>query len=364
MPIGSVPENVRREGKGSSMEPVLVSVVIPVYRGRETLELLMSELEAVRSEWQRRMLPVELVEVICVDDGSADGSESVLERLQRQYSWLRVIPLSRNFGQHPATVAGLLEASGDWVVTMDEDRQHPPRFLLSLLHQAITTSSDLVYAQPNQPVHQSRFRDASSRLSKSLIAIVTRNPHVRSFNSFRLIRGSIARAAAAVSAHETYLDVSLCWFTDRITTLPLPLTDYRYARDRQSGYSFGRLLSHARRLAVSSQAKWLRCGALIGTGAMLLSVLLGSSILLRKLADPSSIQVQGWTSLFLMVLFFGGLTSLLLGILLEFQSVILLQSLGRPTYFVVDRAADAQLREALFSEDRSDAHPELELSVP
>lgn len=342
------------------MQRILISVVIPVYRGRDTIGVLLDRLDAVRQEWRREALPIELVEAICIDDGSPDGSEAVLRELKEKYEWLRVVTLSRNFGQHPATVAGLLEASGDWVFTMDEDLQHDPDHLLPLLKRAVEGSSDLVYARPKEAVHQSLFRDASSRLCKSMIATITRNEHVRSFNSFRLIRGSIARAAAAVSAHDTYLDASLCWFTNRVATLPLPMLDHRYANERKSGYSFWRLLSHAKRLAVSSHSKWLRFGAFIGVASMAMSVVLGSFVLPQKLFNPSSIAVPGWTSLFLMVLFFGGLTSLLLGILLEFQSIVLLQSLGKPTYFVVNRESDAWLHHALESSDRSHAHPQPE----
>ena len=78
--------------------------------------------------------------------------------------------LSRNFGQHPATVAGVLHSSGDWIATLDEDGQHPPAQLVTLLVHAAESHADLVYAEPVSGVHDSRVRDAISREMTARIA--------------------------------------------------------------------------------------------------------------------------------------------------------------------------------------------------
>ncbi len=326
------------------MEKILISTVTPVYQGEATLDDLVRRLRDERRSWQRDGLPLELMEAIFVDDGSVDDSARVLRRLAERNAWVRVVTLSRNFGQHPATTAGILHSAGDWVVTLDEDLQHEPRDVLALLRECALQRWDVAYARPIDLVHESRLRDWSSRAYKSLLARITDNPHVKSFNSFRVMRGSIARAAAAVASHDTYFDVVLSWFSNRMGSLPLSLKDRRYIADRASGYNFFKLLSHARRLLVSSQTKWLRAGALLGVGALLFSVALSLLMLGRKLADPASIEVRGWLSLFLAIVFFGGLSCLLLGVLLEYLSMLLLHSHGKPAFFVVDRRADDILR--------------------
>lgn len=326
------------------MEATLVSTVTPVYRGAESLRELVDRISAVRESWQRDGLPLVLIESIFVDDGSVDGSADVLEELAREHDWVQAVTLSRNFGQHPATVAGILHASGDWVATLDEDLQHQPEHLLQLLREAVLAKHDLVYARPIEPVHRSLFRDGSSRLLKRFLAAATRNPHVRSFNSYRMIRGSIARAAAAVSSHETYLDIILWWFTGRIGSVLLPLEDRRFQATGRSGYTARALLSHARRLLLSSRTSWLRVGGVLGFGLLVFSALLALITFVQKLSEPDSVPVRGWTSLFLAILFFGGLTAFLLGALFEYLSVLILKSHGKPTLFVVDRSKDAVLR--------------------
>ncbi|MDR9366510.1 MAG: glycosyltransferase [Balneolaceae bacterium] len=93
---------------------------------------------------------------------------------------------------------------------------------------------------------------------------ISGNKHVRKFNSFRLIRGNIARATAAVAINQTYFDVALTWFTNRIDTVKIPLEDSRYTKKRSSGYSLERLISHTKRLILSSDFKILRMGSLLG----------------------------------------------------------------------------------------------------
>lgn len=327
------------------MNKVLLSTVTPVYTGAAFLAELVAELADVRDALRQEGAPVELAEAVFVDDASTDGSAEILEGLAARHSWVKPITLSRNYGQHPATVAGVLHTSGDWVATLDEDLQHRPRHLMPLLAQAVQSAGDVVFAQPQAAVHGKPFRDFSSLLYKRLVSWLAGNQEIKRFNSFRMIRGSIARAAASVSTRETYFDIALCWFTRRISTLPLPLREVREERAGKSSYRLRSLLRHGRRLLVSSQIRPLRLGGAVGMASLMLSVLGAAAALFLKLLRPESIDVQGWTSLILTLLFFGGLISLLISIALEYLSVLHLETLGRPTFFVVDRSQDRTVAE-------------------
>lgn len=315
---------------------VLVSTVTPVYRGAQTVEELASRLDAVRRRWDEEGWPFRLVESIFVDDASVDDSAAVLERLEAQFDFARVVTLSRNFGQHPATAAGILHTSGDWVLTLDEDLQHRPEDADALLERATTRALDVVYARPSGEVHSSWYRDRASRGYKRLLSLFTGDPNVLLFNSFRVVRGSIARAAAAVARHDTFLDIAIGWFTQRVGSRGLRLLD-----PREGGYTFRSLLSHARRAMISSQTKWLRAGAAVGIGGLSLSLVLLVWILVQKFLTPESIQVQGWASLFLTTVFFGGLVAFLVGVVLEYLRTLVLGAHGKPSFFVVDRSLDA-----------------------
>ncbi|MEM7167744.1 MAG: glycosyltransferase [Planctomycetota bacterium] len=327
-----------------------LAVVVPVYSGQDYLAELVDELASVKSAWEQAGAPISLVEAIFVDDCSRDRSLTVLRELEEQHSWVRVVTLSRNFGQHPATVAGVLHSSADWIATLDEDLQHPPERIEELLRAAVFDERDVVYAHPKEHVHQSAVRDLGSRGYKGLLALLTGNKHIRSFNSFRLLRGSVARAAASVCGHETYFDIAIGWFTNAIGQIDLDIKDRRMIAGARSGYSIWRLLSHARRLIVSSQTKTLRIGGAVGVVAILIAFVMAINTLVNRYTGTAEL-VQGWASTFLAILFFGGVSCFLLGVLLEYVTSVLLHAQGKPTYFAVDRTGDRTLRE--YFEDRS-----------
>jgi glycosyltransferase involved in cell wall biosynthesis len=323
--------------------PITLSIVVPVYSGAKYLRDLVEEIASVRTQWAAEGPTLALQSVIFVDDNAIDASSRILDELSAEFEWIEVVTLSHNFGQHPATVAGVLKTTSDWVVTMDEDRQHPPARIIDLLHRAVTTGADVVYGKPISTVHESAGRDLSSRGYKHLVEWLTGNPHVRSANSFRLMRGTVARGAASAMASEVYLDVALSWFTGRVQTVNLELKDIRVISGEKSGYRLRSLLSHARRLLVSSQLKVLRLGALFGLAVTALSIIFSVTIFVIRLVWPSGIGVGGWTSIALLIAFFGGSIVLMAGIILEYISIILMRSNGRPLFYEVDRRTDAKL---------------------
>lgn len=317
-----------------------ISIVVPVYSGEQYLEELTQEVAKIRQDLAEQDAPFAICELILVDDAAIDGSPKVIDKIAKDYDWVVALHLSRNFGQHAATSAGILHSAGNWVVTMDEDLQHPPARILSLLQEATEKSMDLVYANAISGVHKSLFRDLSSRGFKRIMSNLIANPHIEKFNSFRLIRGSIARAAASVSTHDTYLDISLSWFTQRVAAIEMELVDERYVTTGKSGYNFRSLLSHGWRMIFSSQVKMLRIGALFGFFVLGIASVAMLYFLSLKLFWPDAIQTQGWTSLFLATSFFGGLLAFMSGITLQYLSTLVLQAHGKPRFFIVDRSSD------------------------
>ena len=330
-----------------------LSAVIPVYSGARYLEKLVEELNDVRTKWADENAVVALTEAIFIVDEAIDRSAEVLDELAGVHSWITVLHLSRNFGQHPATTAGILQTTGDWVITLDEDMQHPPSKIEAMLHQAAISGIDVVYACPEQAVHESVFRDYSSRIYKKIIGYLAGNENIQLFNSFRLIRGSIARAASGVCGHDTYFDVALSWFSQRIGTVVMALKDDRVIQSGKSGYNIQKLFSHARRMIVSTHMKALRVGAVLGAIGLISSFAYGGYVLSAGLLFHINSGARGWSSLMVVVLFFGGVSTFMSGMLLEYIAVILLHTQGKPAFFIVDRRSDALLLEWLQAGDRA-----------
>jgi glycosyltransferase involved in cell wall biosynthesis len=322
---------------------ITISVVIPVYKGNDYLPDLLAQIAMVQQQMSLSRLPLQLAECICVGDEPVDDSVTTLQTLQQDYYWLRVLTLSRNFGQHAATVAGILHTSGDWVVTLDEDLQHDPHHIAALLKDACVRHRDVIYARPSGSIHHSWYRDTASKWTKRCVARLAGNPFIPQFNSFRLIRGSLARAAASSCAPETYFDIALTWFTQSIGSVTFAMNDRRTAEGKASGYRFRSLARHASRLIVTSDSPMLRFGARLGFIGMMVAIVLAAAIIFGKLFYPEFFPVQGWASTIVMLLAANSVVAIQCGLAMKYLSLILQRTQGRPTFFVVDRSTDRDL---------------------
>ena len=198
-----------------------LSVVIPVYQGSLTLTPLVAEVTALATPFRTPGgRTARVSEVLLVDDRGRDGSDEVIRRLERDGVGVRGIWLSRNFGQHAATLAGMASSTGAWIVTMDEDGQHDPAAIGAMLDVALDQQRSLVYAKPtNAPPHHA-LRNATSGFVKWFSTRVLAPGDLGEYHSFRLVLGEVGRSVAAYCGNGVYLDVALGWVVDRPATCP------------------------------------------------------------------------------------------------------------------------------------------------
>ncbi len=317
------------------METVRLSVVVPVYQGEQTLDALIAELKTLAQSGRTPGgHPFELLEAILVHDGGPDRSDEVIERLAAEHPWVKPIWLSRNFGQHPATLAGMASSAGDWVATLDEDGQHNPADLPALLDRALGSGAALVYAAPTNPPPHGALRNLLMRTAKLLSGSIVGNRFVGRFHSFRLVRGDIARSLAAYCGHGVFLDVALSWVVSRTEICPVAM---RSERGRASGYTLRSLVSHFWRLVLTAGTRPLRLISILGTLSMLAAAAFSAWAIYGKMRHQ--IPVEGWTSLVIAVCFFSGLILFSLGVIAEYLGVTLTMAMGKPLYLIVARPA-------------------------
>jgi undecaprenyl-phosphate 4-deoxy-4-formamido-L-arabinose transferase len=324
----------RAPGGAPRPEPsVRVSVVVPVFRGERALGALIDELLPLTKGYASPGgYPFRVTEVVLVHDGAVDGSAEVITALAMRHSFIVPVWLSRNYGQHAATLAGMASTSGDWVVTLDEDGQQDPADIGRLLDRALVTGAPLVYARPANPPPHGRLRNLLSRLAKTVVALLVGNPRVGLFNSFRLMSGEIARSLAAYCGHRVYLDIALSWVVDRVATCPVTL---RQERRRASGYTLLKLLSHFWSLVLTAGTRPLRAIALLGALTILVAIGISVNAVHAKLVHK--VEVAGWTSLIIVLSFFSGVTLFSLSVIAEYLGLTLNMAMGKPTYLVVSQ---------------------------
>jgi polyisoprenyl-phosphate glycosyltransferase len=310
-----------------------VSVVVPIYQGERTLEALVEEIAPLTSLRQTpKGLLFRVTDVILVNDGAIDDSTSVMTSIASHYPFVTPLWLSRNFGQHPATLAGMASSTGDWVATVDEDGQFNPADIAAMIDHAEESGAQLVYAQPiNSPPH-GLWRNLGSLAVKTVGLGLVGSREIGRFSSFRLIRGEIARGLAAYCGQGVYLDVALSWVVGTSAFYPVML---RPERGRASGYTLRRLVAHFWRFLLTAGTRPLRIIAVLGALSTFAAVGISLYAMWQKLAH--AVPIQGWTSLVIVVSFFSGLILFSLGVIAEFLAVTLTMVMGKPLYLIVSR---------------------------
>ncbi len=319
--------------------PHLISIVIPVYGGEKTLASVLDEINILTTPSKTPDgHPFRVTETLLVYDNGPDDSAHVIRQASERHDFVRPIWLSRNFGQHAATLAGMASSGGDWIVTLDEDGQHDPAYIGTLLDTAMTEQSAVVYAKPtNRPPH-GFFRNSASKGAKWLLTKIFAGSNAPDYQSYRLILGSIGRSVAAYSGSGVYLDVALGWVAGRTTTSPILL---REEGGRASGYSPRRLLSHFWRMVLSSGTRGLRLVSVLGVGFAIVGVLIAIFILVSRLTGADI--TPGWASGIVVNLVGAGAILFSLGIIAEYIGVNVNMAMGKPLYLITSDPSDGPL---------------------
>jgi undecaprenyl-phosphate 4-deoxy-4-formamido-L-arabinose transferase len=312
--------------------PHEISAVVPVYQGERTLPALVGKLLELTNEF---VTPdghrARLTEVLLVYDHGPDDSASVIRDLEQRHDAVRAVWLSRNYGQHAATLAGLASTGGDWLVTLDEDGQHDPAAIASMLDTAMRERATVVYGKPVNPPPHGALRNRASQRSKWFVERLLSTPGASDYNSYRFILGEVGRSVAAYAGTGVYLDVALAWVADSVATCPITLTGDEL---RPSGYSFRALMSHFWRMVLTSGTRGLRLVSLLGLLFAAIGLGVATSLVVERLT-VNHIGARGWTSTMVVVLVSTGAILFSLGIVAEYVGVAVKMAMGKPLYVIV-----------------------------
>lgn len=312
----------------SPADPVVLSVVVPMFDEQDVLPL-----------FTRRLRPVldaldETYEVLAVDDGSRDATAVLLERDRRSWPQLRVVRLRVNAGHQAALSAGLVRARGQWVVTMDADLQDPPEVLPELLHAARRQQVDVVYGVRGDRSTDTAFKRGTARTFYRVMHRLSPSDAPADAGDFRLMSRATVDAVNALPEHHRVLRLV-------VPALGFPSAQVPYRRDvraaGRSKYPLGRML----RLSVDSMTGFsiapLRLATFFGLGGAAVTLALLAYALVAYVTGAT---VPGWTSTFVAVAAVGAVQLLCLGLLGEYVGRMYTQMQGRPAYFVAHDSLD------------------------
>lgn len=305
-----------------------ISVVIPIYNGESCIERVVEELlPFTHLQFTKSGVAFKVSEIILVHDCGPNHSDLVIEKLASIHPIVRPIWLTKNYGQHPATICGMASASGDWVVTIDEDGQQNPLDIGNMLDMAVLEALQIVYARPTNAPPHGCLRNALSTIAKKTAIRLLGGQHENGlFNSYRLIDGEIARIIAAYCGQGIYLDIALLWAAGRVGYCPVELR----REERPSSYNFPMLFNHFWRMIITSGTRPLRL--ITASGALSMIASLGIFLYITYLKLTTGIPIQGWASMVIVTVFFSGMIMISLGIVAEYLALTTGIMMGKPLY--------------------------------
>ena len=302
----------------------LVSIVCPFFNEEQTAYLFY---QALTAEIQH--LDQYDFEVICVDDGSEDDTLSFLLSIAKSDSRFRVVQLTRNFGKEAALSAGLDYATGAYVVLIDTDLQDPVSLIGRMLHTRQVTGADVVLAKRSDRASDHFLKRASANLFYNLY---NRLSHVKipaHVGDCRLMSRQAVDAIKLFPEKQRFMKGLLSWVGFYTVTID-------YVRERRaagsSKFSGWKLWNFALEGITSFSTLPLRIWTYVGAVGALLTVSYAMYVVLRTLV--LGIDVPGYASIIVSILFFGCIQLIGLGIMGEYVGRIYMESKRRPTYLV------------------------------
>ena len=303
----------------------LLSIVIPVYYQEKGLNELYRRLKSVVD----RLAAEYNYEIIFVNDGSKDKSIDELIRLNKLDINVKVLNFSRNFGHQIAVTAGIDHSSGDIVVLIDDDLQDPPEIIIEMLDKW-KQGYQVVYGIRKKRKGENFFKKASAKIFYRLLGKLSSVPIPLDTGDFRLMDKVVVNYLKEMREENRFIRGMVSWVGFKQFGL-LYDRDPRFAGKSQ--YNLKKLVKFALNGITGFSDKPLLFSSYFGFIITFLAFIYGLKIVIEKILYPNTI-LTGWTSLIVIVLFFGGVQLLSIGILGTYIGRIYNEVKKRPLYII------------------------------
>jgi len=303
---------------------MMLSVVVPMYNEEavlgQTLPRMRAALDALGMAY----------ELICVDDGSADGTATLLRAARAGWPQVRIVRLRANAGHQAALTAGLDVAAGDYVVTIDADLQDPPELIGDMVATAMREQVDVVYAVRADRRADSAFKRGTAGMYYGLARRVA-GPQVPAHaGDFRLMSRAAVEALRSLPERHRVYRLLIPW-------LGFPSATVTYTRSARAAgetkYPVSKMVRLATDSITSFTAAPLRLATWLGAGGFAVCFVLGVASVIAYFAGAT---VPGWASITVALLFMGAVQLLCLGLLGEYVGRLYAETQRRPLYFVAE----------------------------
>ncbi|MDP1726475.1 MAG: glycosyltransferase family 2 protein [Bacteroidota bacterium] len=278
-----------------------LSVIIPVYNAEKSIHALVTEILTIYTDE---------TEIILVNDGSNDDSETICEKISNENSNVKFISLRKNFGEHNAVLCGLNYAVGNYAVIIDDDFQNPPS-QISILLSEIEKGFDVVFSRYHDKRHNP-VRNLMSAINNVVANLLMNKPKELYLSSFKIIQKEVVSEIIKYKGPFPYIDGLILRTTNNIGSI---YVEHDKRAMGKSNYTFKKLFSLYLNMFLNFSIKPLRIFTVSGFVIFLLGIFLSAYFIISKL---SSQEVPGWTSTVLLILLLSGFQIIFLGLMGEY----------------------------------------------
>lgn len=304
-----------------------LAVIVPCFNEEAVLEVSYRRTKAALGK-----LPFP-AEIIYINDGSRDGTRHLLNRIAASDPDVKVIHFSRNFGHQPAVTAGIHNCTADLAVVLDADMQDPPELIPDILALQQEEAANVVYCVRKKRDGEGLFKKLSAKLFYRFMNSMSEVHFPLDAGDFRLIDRKVMTEFDRFKEHGKYIRGLISW----VGFKQVPFYYEREARIAgETKYPLKKMLAFATNALLYFSKKPLRLAISLGFLAVLVGIILAAWFTLGKIYGFSNAE-SGWTSIVTLVIFFGGVQLLTVGVLGQYIGILFDEVKSRPEYIIDEK---------------------------
>jgi polyisoprenyl-phosphate glycosyltransferase len=304
----------------------------------QTLTLIVpcfNEEAVITASWARMKKVMDELDgfesgIIFINDGSSDRTGTLLTDIAMSDSRVRVLHFSRNFGHQPAVTAGLHHCDSDFAVIIDADLQDPPELIPVMLQKQVEEQANVVYCVREDRKGESFIKLFTSKVFYRILNWLSEVNFPLDTGDFRLMDRRVIEEFKRFREKGKYIRGIISWVGFKQVPLHYK-RDARYAG--QTKYPFRKMLHFAGTAMLYFSKKPLKVAMSLGFFAVFIGVVYGIWIVLGKIFGFTNAEI-GWSSIILLVIFFGGVQLLTVGVLGQYIGIIFDEMKDRPEYII------------------------------
>jgi len=302
-----------------------LSVIVPCYNEEAVIAESYSRLKKVLAG-----IKTHQSEIIFINDGSRDKTAEMLSAIAANDKQVRVLHFSRNFGHQPAVTAGIHYCTSDLAVIIDADLQDPPELIPDLLETQKREKANVVYCVREKRNGESFFKKLTARLFYRSMNYLSETSFPLDTGDFRLIDKQVMREFRKFREKGKYIRGIISW----IGFKQVPFSYKREARFAgETKYPFSKMLRFATTAMLYFSKKPLKLATSLGFITVLIGIIYAIWILIGKIVGFTH-ALSGWSSIIILIIFFGGVQLLTVGVLGQYIGILFDEIKDRPEYII------------------------------